>query len=336
MTWRRALVAVALVAGPCVVAAPGAHAADQDPQAGWWSTTDTSAVPAPPVAVPVPVDPATATAPDVPEDGLLVQGSADAPTAYAAVAYPVPPGVRAGTLTLTQAPGTASTPGAALKLCPLVEASFTPAQGGPAADAPEYDCGKSVDATVTGADYAFEAGPLVHDGVLAVAVVPASPVARVVLGAPTAASLGTSGTPSGPSGGTASAPEPAGGAQPDSTPPGPAGGTGTASDPGLSTAVDPAGSVVPDSVPPADAAPLEAPAPVQEPAVVAPDAASNPYSADSQAAVPVAQSASTSGGGSPGRVLGVLLAGALALAASLWAFAGSAAATREGGATPAR
>ena len=54
--------------------------------------------------------------------------------------------------------------GTTLALCPLTEA-FTPAQGGPMADAPAYDCERSVDAAASGdgTTYTFEVAALVHD-----------------------------------------------------------------------------------------------------------------------------------------------------------------------------
>src|SRR5438034_9247664 len=104
-----------------LVCGPAAHAASSV-EAGWWTMS--------PVAA----------APDAPADALVVQGGSDAshPFAYAAIAYALAPGATPQSLTLTIAKGSASTRNAKLTLCPLTDA-FTPAQGGPMADAPHFD-----------------------------------------------------------------------------------------------------------------------------------------------------------------------------------------------------
>ena len=132
--------------------------------------------------------------PDVPARGLLVQGGGGgAPTAFAAVLYELDPGTTVGTLTLTVAPGSLSTPAATLQLCPLLQAIVHVEQGGPMSDAPPYNCAHKVTAkpAADGKSYQFAASDLVSDGLLAVAILPTGPVDRVVLSAPDASSLAT-------------------------------------------------------------------------------------------------------------------------------------------------
>jgi hypothetical protein len=132
----------------------------------------------------------------VPEDGLLVQGGpvqggpADAPTAFAALVYEVPDGETPGDLVLSVAPEATVTE-ASLRLCPLADASFTPAQGGPASEAPAYDCSTPIPGTraADGTSYAFAVAGMERDGRLAVAVLPTSPADRVVFERPTEESL---------------------------------------------------------------------------------------------------------------------------------------------------
>ncbi len=318
----RRLLVLGGLAPLCLVVLPVAQAAGTPPESGWWSTTEQSSPVAPPASVPAP-------APDVPQDGLLVQGGVAAPTAYAAVSFAVPAGLTPGILTLTQVQGTASAPGSALKACPLVPAAFTPAQGGASADAPAYDCGRSVEATAGDGSWAFDVATLAQGEVLAVAVVPSAPDVRVVLSAPTAASLTTSGSaiPAPTVPGTAPADQdPTGGADSgaDSGPapasddvPAPAGG-------GVDAGTFPSLEVAPE------AALSSGEQPAAVPAAAAPEAA--PEQAVTLAAapqgLPVALSGPSSGEGrGGGRVLGILLAGAAALATSLWAFAGGSRAT---------
>jgi hypothetical protein len=158
-----------------------ARAAAPDLQ-GWW----TAGVPIADSPVPAP--------PDVPADGLLVQGSADAasPTAYAALVFQLGTStVVRGQLTLAVAAGSTSVPGSQLQLCPLTTTLFSPEQGGAAADAPPYSCATHMTGTASpdGHSYAFAAAGLVVDGVLAVAVVPTAPTDRVVFAHPGADAL---------------------------------------------------------------------------------------------------------------------------------------------------
>src|SRR5438105_13269442 len=86
--------------------------------------------------------------PDVPADGLLVEGGASAtsPTAFAAVVYAVPDGSTVGKLTLAVAPSSATVPMTKLELCPLSSATIKAEQGRPMADAPKVDSRNNVTA----------------------------------------------------------------------------------------------------------------------------------------------------------------------------------------------
>jgi hypothetical protein len=156
------VIAVAVAHGqPAVAASPV--------QAGWWS-----AVPA-------------AAYPDVPADGLVVQGglTETQPLAYGAVTATVTKGATFVALTLSVAPGSASTAGATLAACPLA-GPFSAAQGGGMAEAPPFDCATEVTAAPSpdGSVYVFEVTALVRDAKLAVAIVPTAPTDRVVLQRP--------------------------------------------------------------------------------------------------------------------------------------------------------
>jgi hypothetical protein len=172
---RRLLLAAAAAVMALGVVPTAAHA-DAPRDQGWWTVTNP--VPAPP---------------DVPARGLLVQGGGGgAPTAIAAVLYELNSGATAGTLTLAVAPNSATTPGATLQLCPLLQPINHGEQGGPMTDAPPYNCAHSVTAA-PGADktYKFPASGLVTDNLVAVAILPTGPVDRVVLSAPDGTSLAT-------------------------------------------------------------------------------------------------------------------------------------------------
>jgi hypothetical protein len=158
---------------------------------GWWSATSV-AVPGTPVALPAP--------PDVPSNGLLVQGGLGGPpTAYAALVYELDQGVGAQTLTLPVAPNSLTTPSAPLQLCQLLQPINHPEQGGPMTDAPPYNCGKQVTAAPTsdGKSYQFDVAAMMTDQVLAVAILPTGPADRIVLSAPDSNSLATQSAPAG-------------------------------------------------------------------------------------------------------------------------------------------
>lgn len=153
--------------------APGARAAAPD-EHGWWTSF-------------------AGPNPDVPSDGMLIQGGASAtsPSAFGAVVYSVPDGSTVGKLTLALAPSSASVPLSKLELCPLASTVFDAAQGGAMSKAPDFDCTKSVRASPSssGNTYEFDVSSLVNGGALAVAILPTSPTDRVALAAPNGSSL---------------------------------------------------------------------------------------------------------------------------------------------------
>lgn len=156
-----------------------AAGSEEAQQQGWWTTNN-------------PGTPLDATfAPDVPPDGLLVQGGQGTPSAFSALLYTVEPDAKVRTLTLTVDPASISNAGSVLAVCPLVSPAFTPAQGGPIVDAPEYNCTAQVAGTTDGTAYSFDVSALVVGSSLAVAVVPTSPLDRVVFDKPGPDSLVT-------------------------------------------------------------------------------------------------------------------------------------------------
>ena len=283
-----AAVSVGLAAGPVRAEAPL--------EQGWWTITN--------------VGPVAAPTTDVPEDGLLVQGSPAGPSAYSALVYEIAAGATANQLVLTLDPDAASTPAASLQLCVLVTPAIQPAQGGPMADAPPYDCAQEVTASPAddGTTYTFDVVALVSFGALAVAVLPTTPSDRVVFAKPGPDSLVT--TPA-PTTGFDTGFE----AGPTEDPP-PAGtetGAGFADSPsepfGFGGSTDLA---LPDLPPVAVEEPLVT---EQAPAFLAPEG---------EAAVPTditTVAASTDGGGATA-VKRMLLVLALAVAAGLWMMAG--------------
>ena len=281
-------------------ASTGGSAQAEAPVAqGWWTTTNSSdSLPVTPPDLPVGVPP------DVPADGLLVQGgpTEDAPSAFAALVYDLDEGLAPGKLVLPVAPASATTPAATLKLCRLADSSLSPQQGGAMASAPKYDCAGSVTAgpSSDGKSYTFEAGKLAEGGTLAVAILPSMATDRVVLDRPGASSLTTTTA----AGGSSSAPP----AFVDPAPAPAAGGTGTAETPALQSG----GTAEVPALPAAD---------VPGPAVASP-AAEAPVVAGQQpvALAPAAASSDTG----HGTRTGLLLLAALAVAAVLWATAGTA------------
>lgn len=157
-----------------------AHA-DSPSQQGWWTVTN------PGQGAPTP--PYPALVPDVPPDGLLVQGGDPDPSAYAALVYSFPRGAIIGTLTLNVTSGSATTNGSTLQVCPLITPNINPAQGGPIADGPRYNCSKHTTAMPKENGYQFNVVSLISDGTLAVAILPTSATDRVVFDRPDANSL---------------------------------------------------------------------------------------------------------------------------------------------------
>jgi hypothetical protein len=150
---------------------------------GWWTAASTNT----PTTVAVPVGA------DVPAGGMLVQSGSDAatPTAYGALSYDVPETAIVDKLVLTVAGTTGTTPSSALAVCPLKVEDFVAEQGGPLASGPSFDCARQVVASPSadGTTYTFAVGPLRSGTSLAVAIVPAAAVGRVVLAPPGAESL---------------------------------------------------------------------------------------------------------------------------------------------------
>jgi hypothetical protein len=159
---RRLLLALAVTG--VLAFAPAASAEAPVTQAWWWSG---SAIPSAP--------------PDVPADGLLVQGGPSAPTAYAAVRFEVPGTATVGALTLHLS-GTA-TPNSALKLC-RIEATFEPVQGGDLAKAPAYDCRDTATGAVQSDRVTVDASQFVDDGVVMIALLPVGAADRMVFAKP--------------------------------------------------------------------------------------------------------------------------------------------------------
>jgi hypothetical protein len=159
----------------------GAMAPDQQ---GWWTSLNPGSVPEV-GSLPSP------TPPDVPAQGLLVEGPSSNPVAYAALVYYLPVGATASTLTLTMATNSASAPNTTLELCPLGSPVLNPVQGGPTSDAPAYDCATNASAgpDSEGTGYRFQVSSLVSDGTLAVAILPTGTTDRVVFNQPDANSL---------------------------------------------------------------------------------------------------------------------------------------------------
>jgi hypothetical protein len=164
--------------------------ADAPVDSGWWTQANPGA--------PAPV-PAVAP-PDVPADGLLVQGGATDPVAFAGLIYEPEVGATAKQLVLKVVSPSGTTPNAVLKLCPLTTASLNAEQGGPIADAPAYDCTRSVTASpdADGGGYTFTLRAIASSGPFGVALLPTSPTDRVVLAKAGADSLVTTPAPFSP------------------------------------------------------------------------------------------------------------------------------------------
>src|SRR5436189_294046 len=86
---------------------------------------------------------------------LADAGRADAtePIALGAVSYIGAPAATPSSLKLTIASGSATTRDATLAVCPLETTSFSPAEGGAAADAPTYDCSTKITAAASGSAF---------------------------------------------------------------------------------------------------------------------------------------------------------------------------------------
>jgi hypothetical protein len=177
-----AAVAVSTLAVVGVIGCFGGVAGAQAPEAqGWWTVTNPGVV-------------ATPAPPDVPGDGLVVEGGRDAasPTAFAALVYDLPSGATASSLTVEVAPNALTTPNSTLQLCTLDKPDLQPEQGGAMSNAPAYTCDGKVTAPSDGGTYRFSISSLVAGGVLAVAILPTASTDRVVLAKPGRTSLDAS------------------------------------------------------------------------------------------------------------------------------------------------
>jgi hypothetical protein len=122
----RSVAALAFVCAATVLAWPAGAGAVAPQAQGWWYRPQQAGTP---VTIPAP--------PVVPGDGLYVaQGPNGENLAIAALEYPTSGG-RDASLTLTLAPGAAGT--VTVTACPA-SSGFTPASGGPWAEAPAYNC----------------------------------------------------------------------------------------------------------------------------------------------------------------------------------------------------
>ena len=172
-----------------VVIGPGAlpASADGPSQSGWWWQGNPGPVPEAGVS-------ASQPPPDVPEKGLLIEGSTTStsgssdsgPTAYGALVYNIPDGATVDKLNLTVG-SAATTPNTTLEICRLSNPGFQPEYGGTMAHAPAFDCKANATAAPSsnGNTYVFNSvASMAADGILAIAILPTSPTDRVVLTAP--------------------------------------------------------------------------------------------------------------------------------------------------------
>jgi hypothetical protein len=240
---------------------------------------------------------------DVPDGGLLVQGgqSVAQPAAYAAVGFDLGSGAVGGPLRLVPAPSTVSAPGSKLIACPLVNATFQPADGGDLTNGPSYSCASAVSATVDSSGaYVFDVAGLHRGDSLGVAILPTMPTDRVVFAKP--------------GDGTLPVNESSSAAGADLTAPHDVGGIGSDNTPALA----------------ADIGGVAAPAPLPSLSESAQAASGTPTASAAlpaaRAAAATHRSASTS---SPTSYVPYLLAGLLGLAAVLWIGAGSSAGAGE-------
>ena len=168
--------------------------------------------------------------PDVPPDGLFVQGGSQGPVALAALLYEIPDGQAPTTLTLalapaaspSTAPGTppavapAPAPPPALQACTIKSGEFNSEQNGPWQDAPAADCAHGAAGTFDSSarTISFAVGPLASSGSttgrLAVAIVPTTPTDRVAFThpGPDSLRLGAADTSAGSGGGGEAASSP--------------------------------------------------------------------------------------------------------------------------------
>jgi hypothetical protein len=228
---RRLVLVVVLLAG-AVGGLASPSSADAPTAQGWWNAAN--------MGLAQPPDP-----PDVPSDGLLLQGGLSGPSAYAALNFTLPLDATAASLTLDVA--STATQATSVQAC-ISKPGWKPAQGGPMADAPAYDCARSVPAVLSADSkhlvFRDVSGLATVEGALSLALVPGDSD-RVALAKPAASALAVQ------------QPAPAAVAPPPVAPP--------ATDPGGSAPLAPvaaAAPIVPAAAVPAPAAPPAVAAPV--------------------------------------------------------------------------
>jgi hypothetical protein len=171
---RRVGAVVVLLLGVLALASPAY--ADPPSAQGWWNLANQG--------LQQPPDP-----PDVPSDGLLLQGGLNGPSAYAALSFTLPEGVTAAMLTLEVA--STATQATAVQAC-IAKPGWKPAQGGPMADAPAYDCARSVSAVLSADSkqlvFRDVSGLATLAGALSLALVPGDSD-RIALAKPSASAL---------------------------------------------------------------------------------------------------------------------------------------------------
>jgi hypothetical protein len=230
---RRAVLAASAVALLVLLSTAPARA-NAPLKDGWWSETNAglgfSAVPAQVVA-----------------GGLYVENGFNGPVAVSALSFGVPSGATVGQMTLAVTGNPVITsPPVACALTPAGEA-FKAADGGPWSDAPAYDCSQG---QVTGnvssdmSSVSFAVGPLLHQGIIAVAVKAGGPADQIAFAPPGAGTLAV--TPAG----SASAAPPLG------SPPAAVAPAAVSGGPAAPAASVPAGS----EVPAAPSSPIPSPA----------------------------------------------------------------------------
>ncbi len=175
---RRFIAAVLLVAGATSIpltASIGVAGAQAPDAQGWWWLYRQPELPADPKAL-APAFPDTPEVPppaSVPADGLYVAGSAAGPEAISALAWVIPEGASADTLTLVAA--APLTPTTKVLLCPT-NISWQPTQAGRWSSKPGYVC--AADAPVgeiptDGSKITFKLGKLGQSQLIDVALVSA-------------------------------------------------------------------------------------------------------------------------------------------------------------------
>lgn len=161
--------------------------ADGPTKYGWWNEANLG----------LGVSPTPAS---VPSGGLYVENGFAGPVAISAMTFAVAPGAAVGTITLAIAgsPTITSPPVA----CPLSTASegYSPAEGGPWSDRPSYNCQQAqVTGTVAkdGKTVTFDAGPLLHGGQVAAAILAGGSADQIAFAkpGPSALAVTTAGTP---------------------------------------------------------------------------------------------------------------------------------------------